>query len=94
MTKPHNESDGRFLLLKQQNRVASLSKVKEIKHNFVEKFHMFETRVTEKLGNRFVATRECEIHQRLKRAIIEADINETSLILRSYGEPERVYHNS
>jgi len=45
------------------------------------------------MGTRFVATQECEIHQRFKEALEAADITDTVLVCRSFGEQVRLYRN-
>jgi len=46
------------------------------------------------MGTRFVATREAPVHERVKRAIVEADERQTALILRTLGNSSRVFRNA
>ena len=45
------------------------------------------------MGTRFLATREAEVHDNIKRAIVDMDETQTSLIFRSYRNTARVYKN-
>jgi NADH:quinone reductase (non-electrogenic) len=45
------------------------------------------------LGTRFIATEECPIHPNFKRAIVEAEVNSTTILLRSANDPQRVFLN-
>jgi NAD(P)H-dependent flavin oxidoreductase YrpB (nitropropane dioxygenase family) len=46
------------------------------------------------MGTRLLATKEAPLHERLKRALIEATENDTMLILRSIGATHRVWANA
>jgi NADH:quinone reductase (non-electrogenic) len=46
------------------------------------------------MGTRLLATQEAPLHQRLKRALIEATENDTMLIMRSIGATHRVWANA
>lgn len=45
------------------------------------------------MGTRFMATKECNIHQNIKQVFIDSDHTNTRLILRSLKNTERVYDN-
>jgi len=45
------------------------------------------------MGTVFMATRECPIHQNLKRRLVEASETETMLTFRSKGDPMRALRN-
>lgn len=45
------------------------------------------------MGTRWMATKECPIHDKIKEALVEADENSTTLIFRSLKNTERVYAN-
>jgi nitronate monooxygenase len=45
------------------------------------------------MGTRLLATEECPIHDAFKRAVVEADISSTVLLLRSQGAPMRALRN-
>ncbi len=46
------------------------------------------------MGTRFCATREAPIHDRFKRALVDADERDTDLIFRSYRNTARVARNA
>lgn len=46
------------------------------------------------MGTRFVATREAPVHDNIKQALVKADELQTTLILRSLRNTERIYKNS
>ena len=46
------------------------------------------------MGSRFVATKEAPVHDNMKRAIVEGDERQTSLIFRSLRNSARVFKNS
>jgi NADH:quinone reductase (non-electrogenic) len=45
------------------------------------------------LGTRLIATEECPIHPDFKKAMVEADINSTTILLRSVKDHRRVFLN-
>jgi nitronate monooxygenase len=45
------------------------------------------------LGTRFIATRECPIHDQFKEALVNADVTATTLLMKSHGAPLRVFKN-
>lgn len=45
------------------------------------------------VGTRFIATRECPIHDRFKEALVSADVTATTLIMKSHGAPLRAFRN-
>jgi NAD(P)H-dependent flavin oxidoreductase YrpB (nitropropane dioxygenase family) len=45
-------------------------------------------------GTRWMATQEAPIKQGIKQAIVDADVNSTTLIMRSVRNTERVYKNA
>jgi len=45
------------------------------------------------MGTRFMATKECTIHQNIKKALVDGDENSTTHIFRSLKFTERVYKN-
>lgn len=45
------------------------------------------------LGTRLLATEECPIHPAFKKMVVEAEVNSTTLLLRSVKEPLRVLPN-
>lgn len=45
------------------------------------------------MGTRWMATKECPIHPKIKQALVDGDENSTTLIFRSLQNTERVYHN-
>ena len=45
------------------------------------------------LGTRLMATKECPIHPEFKKALVEADINSTTILLRSVKDHRRVFFN-
>lgn len=45
------------------------------------------------MGTRFVATQEAPVHDNVKKAIVDMDETQTSLIFRSYRNTARVYKN-
>ncbi len=45
------------------------------------------------VGTRFIATRECPIHDRFKEALVNADVTATTLIMKSHGAPLRAFRN-
>lgn len=45
------------------------------------------------MGTRFVATREARVHDNVKRAIVDADERQTTLIFRTLGNTARVFKN-
>ena len=45
------------------------------------------------MGTRFMATREAEIHENVKRALVEGGSGSTTLVMRSLKNTERVYKN-
>ena len=42
------------------------------------------------MGTRFMASRECPMHQRIKQRLVDAAETDTELLLRSINNPERV----
>ena len=40
------------------------------------------------MGTRFMATREAPIHDNIKRAIVDADVHQTALVMRSVRNTE------
>lgn len=46
------------------------------------------------MGTRFLATQEAPVHENVKKAIVDMDETQTSLIFRSYKNTARVYKNS
>ncbi len=45
------------------------------------------------LGTALMATEECPFHDIFKETLVQADINETGLVLLSHGAPLRAYRN-
>jgi len=45
------------------------------------------------MGTRFMATKECTIHQNIKRALVDGDERSTTHIFRTLKNTERVYKN-
>jgi len=45
------------------------------------------------MGTRFMATKEAPIHANIKQALVDADENSTTLIMRSMKNTERVFKN-
>lgn len=45
------------------------------------------------MGTRFMVTKECGIHPNIKKAIINANENDTTIIFKSFGNNERVFKN-
>jgi nitronate monooxygenase len=45
------------------------------------------------MGTRFMATKECTIHQNIKQALVDGDEKSTTHIFRSFKNTERVYKN-
>jgi NAD(P)H-dependent flavin oxidoreductase YrpB (nitropropane dioxygenase family) len=45
------------------------------------------------LGTRLLATEECPLHPAFKKVVVEADVNETTLLLRSARDHRRVFLN-
>ena len=45
------------------------------------------------MGTRFLATKEAEVHDDIKKAIVEMQETDTALIFRSFGNTARVYKN-
>jgi len=45
------------------------------------------------MGTRFMATNEAPIHNNIKQALVDADENSTTLVMRSMRNTERVYKN-
>jgi len=45
------------------------------------------------MGSRFVATQEAPVHENMKKAMVDADERETTLILRSLRNTARVFKN-
>lgn len=46
------------------------------------------------MGTRFLATQEAPVHENVKKAIVDMNETQTSLIFRSYKNTARVYKNS
>lgn len=46
------------------------------------------------MGTRFIATKECDVHDNVKRAIVAGNELSTVLIFRRLKNSSRVYHNS
>ena len=46
------------------------------------------------MGTRFIATREAPVHEKVKRALVEADELQTRLIMRPLRNTERVLNNA
>ncbi|GMI51060.1 hypothetical protein ScalyP_jg8625 [Parmales sp. scaly parma] len=46
------------------------------------------------LGTRFMATKEAPIHENIKKALCEGGASDTTLVMRSVRNTERVYKNS
>ena len=46
------------------------------------------------MGTRFVATQEAPVHENVKRAMVEADERQTTLIFRSLNNTARVFRNA
>jgi len=46
------------------------------------------------MGTRFMCTQEAFIHANIKKAMVEADESQTTLIMRSVNNTERVYKNA
>jgi len=45
------------------------------------------------MGTRFMATKECLIHDNIKKALVDNDENQTTLIFRTMNNTERVFKN-
>lgn len=45
------------------------------------------------MGVRFMATKEAPIHENIKQAIVSGSIGDTTLVMRSVKNTERVYKN-
>jgi nitronate monooxygenase len=45
------------------------------------------------MGTRFMATVEAPIHENIKQALVEGTISDTTLVMRSVRNTERVYKN-
>ena len=45
------------------------------------------------MGTRFMATVEAEIHENIKKALVEGGAGSTTLVMRSVRNTERVYKN-
>jgi nitronate monooxygenase len=45
------------------------------------------------MGTRWMATQECGIHANIKKALVNADERQTTLVMRSLGNTERVFKN-
>ncbi|MEJ5378478.1 MAG: nitronate monooxygenase [bacterium] len=45
------------------------------------------------MGTRFMATKECPVHERLKERLINASESDTTLVMMSLGNPARVLRN-
>ena len=45
------------------------------------------------MGTRFMATKEAAIHENIKKALVEGGAGETTLVMRSVKNTERVYKN-
>lgn len=45
------------------------------------------------LGSRFLATKECPIHEEVKDRYVKAKAEETAVIMKSIGNPMRTIHN-
>ncbi|MDY6880629.1 MAG: nitronate monooxygenase [Thermodesulfobacteriota bacterium] len=45
------------------------------------------------IGTRFIATRECPIHDNFKNLLVDSEVTATTLLLRSAGAPLRAYRN-
>ena len=46
------------------------------------------------MGTRFLATQEAEVHENIKKAIVDMDETQTALIFRSFRNTARVYENA
>lgn len=46
------------------------------------------------MGTRFLATQEAEVHENIKKAIVDMDETQTALIFRSFRNTARVYANA
>jgi len=45
------------------------------------------------MGTRFMATKECPIHENIKRALVQGDHKSTCLVMRTLKNTERVFKN-
>ena len=45
------------------------------------------------MGTRFMATKEAPIHENIKQALVDANENSTTLVMRSMKNTERVFKN-
>jgi len=45
------------------------------------------------MGTRFMATKECPIHENIKQALVKGDHKSTTLVMRTLKNTERVYKN-
>jgi NAD(P)H-dependent flavin oxidoreductase YrpB (nitropropane dioxygenase family) len=45
------------------------------------------------MGTRFIATRECPVHEAFKKRIVQAAATDTELVMTSLGNPARVLRN-
>jgi nitronate monooxygenase len=45
------------------------------------------------MGTRFMATKECPIHDNIKKALVEGDERSTTLVMRTLKNTERVFKN-
>jgi len=45
------------------------------------------------MGTRWMATKECTIKEGIKQSLVDADERNTTLVMRSVGNTERVYKN-
>eukprot|EP00494_Astrolonche_serrata_P023241 UN23499 len=43
------------------------------------------------MGTRFMATKEARVHDNIKKTMVEANENDTTLVMRSLNNTERVY---
>jgi nitronate monooxygenase len=46
------------------------------------------------MGTRFMATKECPIHENIKQALVKGDENGTQLVMRSLKNTERTFKNA
>jgi len=46
------------------------------------------------MGTRFMATVEAPIHHKIKQALVDAEVTQTTLVLRSFNNTERVFLNA
>jgi len=46
------------------------------------------------MGTRFMATKEAEIHENIKKALVEGGPGDSTLVMRSVKNTERVYKNA